>query len=190
MADGRGLSQADGSYSQGTSFAAPRVAGYAAIIRQKFPNMTAANTASVILDTASWNARWGDKTATNMTVYGQGEASLGRALAPVGRLAAGLGEELMQRGWGVAGRETVGDFRALRFGEQVVAVADDLEDHFWREDARVVAVSFGAYLFLHAQAQLPAFPGRALLLSPIVGEATTTASACVIGGWVASHSCP
>jgi subtilisin family serine protease len=86
VADGRGLMQADGSYAQGTSFAAPRVAGYAAIIRQKFPNLTAANTASVILDTASWNASWGDKSAANMAVYGQGEASLGRALAPVGRL--------------------------------------------------------------------------------------------------------
>lgn len=89
-----------------------------------------------------------------------------------GRLATGLGEELMRRGWSVAGRETVDDFRALRFGDQVAAVADDLKDHFWREDARVVAVSFGGYLFLHAQATLPAFPGRVLLLSPIVGEAT------------------
>jgi hypothetical protein len=34
----------------------------------------------------------------------------------------------------------------------------------------VVAVSFGAYLFLHAQTQLPAYPGQVLLLSPILGE--------------------
>ena len=33
----------------------------------------------------------------------------------------------------------------------------------------MIANSFGAYLFLHAQAGLPAFPGRVLLLSPIVG---------------------
>lgn len=83
---------------------------------------------------------------------------------------------MVRRGWGIAGRETVGDFRTLRFGDQVASVADDLKDHFWREDARVVAVSLGAYLFLHAQAQLPAFPGRVLLLSPIVGEATDIAS--------------
>lgn len=86
VADGRGLQDADGNYAQGTSFAAPRVAGYVAIVRQKFPNLSAANTASVILDTALWNAKWGDKSAANMAVYGQGEASLGRALAPVGRL--------------------------------------------------------------------------------------------------------
>lgn len=34
----------------------------------------------------------------------------------------------------------------------------------------MIANSFGAYLFLHAQALLPPFIGRVLLLSPIVGE--------------------
>ena len=36
----------------------------------------------------------------------------------------------------------------------------------------MVCNSFGSYLFLHAQVQLPAFVGRVLLLSPIVGEFT------------------
>lgn len=36
----------------------------------------------------------------------------------------------------------------------------------------MVCNSFGAYLFLHAQAQMDAFIGRVLLLSPIVGEFT------------------
>jgi hypothetical protein len=40
----------------------------------------------------------------------------------------------------------------------------------WREDAQVVANSFGAYLFLHAQTLLPPFPGEVLLLSPFVRE--------------------
>lgn len=86
-----------------------------------------------------------------------------------GRLATGLGVGLAQRGWDIAGRETVGDFRDLPFHEQVETVAQDLREHFWHADARVVAVSFGGYLFLHAQARLPPFPGQALLLSPIVG---------------------
>lgn len=87
-----------------------------------------------------------------------------------GRLDAGLGEGLMDRGWSVTGRETIGAFRSLRFREQVATVAEDLRTHFWRDDARVVAVSFGAYLFLHAQAQLPPYVGSVLLLSPILGE--------------------
>lgn len=87
-----------------------------------------------------------------------------------GRLATGLGEGLRSRGYDVTGRETVGEFRDMPFADQVHTIAQDLQQHFWHPQARVVAVSFGAYLFLHAQAQLPSYPGRVLLLSPIVGE--------------------
>jgi hypothetical protein len=89
-----------------------------------------------------------------------------------GQLATGLGRALMDRGFDVAGRETRGDFRSLPFDEQIATVVQDLKDHFWHADARVICNSFGAYLFLHAQTQMPSFPGRVLLLSPIVGEFT------------------
>jgi Subtilase family len=73
------------SSSTGTSYAAPRVAGYAAIVRQKFPNLTAANTADILLATARYDTL---KCYPNCdkAIYGQGEASLSRALAPVGYL--------------------------------------------------------------------------------------------------------
>lgn len=87
-----------------------------------------------------------------------------------GQVSTGLGEGLASRGWAAVGRETIGDFRRLPFQQQVDAVAQDLREHFWRDDAHVVAVSFGAYLFLHAQAQLPPYVGNVLLLSPIVGQ--------------------
>ena len=87
-----------------------------------------------------------------------------------GQLATGLGQGLRDRGLNVAGRETRHHFRTLRFDEQVQTIRQDLKDHFWHECARVVCNSFGAYLFLHAQAQMDAFIGRVLLLSPIVGE--------------------
>lgn len=87
-----------------------------------------------------------------------------------GSLGAGLGEGLLSRGHEVTGRETQGDFLKLPFEEQVDTVATDLKENFWSEDARVICVSFGAYLFLQAQAQLPPFPGKVLLLSPILGE--------------------
>ncbi len=89
-----------------------------------------------------------------------------------GQLATGLGRALMDRGFDVTGRETRGDFRRLPFDEQIATVGQDLKDHFWHKEARVICNSFGAYLFLHAQTQLPSFPGRVLLLSPIVGEFT------------------
>jgi alpha-beta hydrolase superfamily lysophospholipase len=87
-----------------------------------------------------------------------------------GQVSTGLGEGLASRGWAAVGRETIGDFRRLPFQQQVDAVAQDLREYFWREDGHVVAVSFGAYLFLHAQAQLPPYVGNVLLLSPIVGQ--------------------
>jgi hypothetical protein len=89
-----------------------------------------------------------------------------------GQLDTGLGRALMDRGFNVAGRETRGDFRSLPFDKQIATVGQDLKDHFWHADARVICNSFGAYLFLHAQTKLPSFPGRVLLLSPIVGEFT------------------
>lgn len=87
-----------------------------------------------------------------------------------GYISTGLGEGLLSRGWAAKGRETIGEFRKWPFQKQVDAIADDLRAMFWREDAHVVAVSFGAYLFLHAQAQLPPYVGKVLLLSPIVGQ--------------------
>ena len=92
-----------------------------------------------------------------------------------GQITTGLGEGLASRGWAAMGRETIGEFRRLPFQEKIDAVAQDLQNLFWRKDAHVVAVSFGAYLFLHAQAQLPPFVGKVLLLSPIVGEFSSDA---------------
>ena len=86
-----------------------------------------------------------------------------------GRLDAGLGEELLRRGFALSGRETIGAFKKLRFGEQVDAVKQDLVEGFWRPEARVIANSFGGYLFLHAQLVLEPFPGRVLILSPVIG---------------------
>jgi pimeloyl-ACP methyl ester carboxylesterase len=87
-----------------------------------------------------------------------------------GHLEKGLGEELMRRGYDVIGRETRGEFNSLPFSSKVDLIAQDLRTMCWSEEALVVANSFGAYLFLHAQAQLKPHIGRVLLLSPIVGE--------------------
>ena len=88
-----------------------------------------------------------------------------------GRLRTGLGEALLSRGVDVTGRELVDDFRRLGFQEQIDIVCDDLEHRFSSEDSFVVANSFGAYLFLHAQAKLnKTYQAKVLLLSPILGE--------------------
>ena len=59
----------------------------------------------------------------------------------------------------------------MSFPDQIETVCNDLKDNFWDESARVICNSFGAYIFLHAQAQLgEPYVGNVLLLSPIVGE--------------------
>lgn len=88
-----------------------------------------------------------------------------------GRLDQGLGQGLLERGYSLMGRETVGDFKRLRFGDQVEVVKSDLLGQFWHPGGLVIANSYGGYLFLHAQLELDAFPGRVLLLSPVIGQA-------------------
>jgi alpha-beta hydrolase superfamily lysophospholipase len=87
-----------------------------------------------------------------------------------GRLDVGLGQGLLRRGFDVAGRALFGEFKKLKFQQQVDLVVRDLQNSFWREDAHVIANSFGAYIFLHAQAQMDPYIGKVILLSPIVGE--------------------
>jgi hypothetical protein len=88
-----------------------------------------------------------------------------------GTLHTGLGKAILDRGFDVTGRQLSGEFRNLSFQDQIDTVATDLQEHFWSADARVICNSFGAYIFLHAQAQLATpYIGKVLLLSPIVGE--------------------
>ena len=63
----------------GTSYAAPRVAGAAALVRHKFPGLSAENTVNVLLDTAFDAGAPGTDT-----VYGRGILDVGAALSPVG----------------------------------------------------------------------------------------------------------
>ena len=87
-----------------------------------------------------------------------------------GRLNTGLGLVLLSKGFTVQGRELTGEFRKLDFGQQVDCVVADLQSIDWWAGGRVIANSFGAYLLLHALAQMPPFTGKLLLLSPIVGQ--------------------
>ena len=62
----------------GTSFAAPIVSGYAAILKSKFTTASHTQIAKQLLDTARHDTIAGYSPA----LHGQGEASLSRALAP------------------------------------------------------------------------------------------------------------
>lgn len=86
------------------------------------------------------------------------------------RLDTGLGAALIARGFDVYGRETVGDFNTLFFDEQTDLVAKDLQVYCQHDDARIVANSYGAYLFLNSLEKSGPLPGKVLLLSPVVRE--------------------
>jgi subtilisin family serine protease len=68
----------DGTNLYGTSFAAPQVSAYAAIIGSKFTTATPLQITDQLLDTARTDTIQGYDVA----IHGQGEASLSRALAP------------------------------------------------------------------------------------------------------------
>ena len=73
----------------GTSFAAPRIAGAAALVRHKFPNLTGAQTASILLLTADKDidGNGADEFSGVSDVFGHGKLDLSTALSPVGSLA-------------------------------------------------------------------------------------------------------
>lgn len=62
----------------GTSFAAPIVSGYAAVLGSKFRTATPTQITNQLLDTARTDTILG----YNVSVHGRGEASISRALAP------------------------------------------------------------------------------------------------------------
>ena len=86
-------------------------------------------------------------------------------------MSTGLGQGLRDRGFSVVGQESRGVFLKLTFQQQSDAICRDLQEDFWHEGARLVAVSYGCYLYLHAQIEMPVFPGRIMLLSPVLGSA-------------------
>ena len=63
----------------GTSFAAPQISGYAAVLGSKFTSATPTQIANRLLDTARTDTINGYDRA----IHGRGEASIARAIAPV-----------------------------------------------------------------------------------------------------------
>lgn len=86
-------------------------------------------------------------------------------------LGAGLGRLITKMGYSIHGREIVSDFAGLRFSEQLALIRSDLQSAFWHSEEMLVGRSYGAYLLLHALADMETFPGKILLCSPVLGAA-------------------
>ena len=72
----------------GTSFAAPRITGAAALLKSKFQNLTGAQAADILLLSADKdiNDDGSDDFSGVSDVYGHGELDTGAALSPIGNL--------------------------------------------------------------------------------------------------------
>lgn len=89
-----------------------------------------------------------------------------------GELDKGLGKALLDRGFNIKGREMSGTFDTLAIQDQIDAITQDLQADFWHKDAKVIAVSYGAYLLLQTLSELEPYQGSILLLSPVTGSVT------------------
>ena len=69
--------------ASGTSFSSPRVSGAAALVRQKFPNLTGNQLKQVLLQTATDLGTSGPDN-----IYGYGKLNLENAMSPQGRVIA------------------------------------------------------------------------------------------------------
>lgn len=83
-----------------------------------------------------------------------------------------LGRILTMLGYNYEGMALTSDVEHLRFSEQLELVRSDLKLRFWDADSVLIGRSYGAYLLLHTLADMPPFPGRVLLFSPVLCAAS------------------
>ncbi|MDF1879628.1 hypothetical protein JHD46_08260 [Sulfurimonas sp. SAG-AH-194-C20] len=93
------------------------------------------------------------------------------------KLTSSLGNAICEFGFSIMGRELIDDFMQLRISKQVILIQEDLEEYFWHKDAKLIAYSYGGYLLLHALASMKAFPGKILLIAPVLGMSKRKANA-------------
>lgn len=82
-----------------------------------------------------------------------------------------IGNIVHSFGYDVCGREVIPPFSTLSFPAQLEIIQKDLTSHFWYIDAKLIGHSYGGYLLLHALSELEFYPGKILLLSPVLGQA-------------------
>lgn len=83
-------------------------------------------------------------------------------------LGGDLGQLLLSMGYHIEGRGLVPPFSGERFADQQALIKEDLSG-YWLPEAVLIGRSYGAYLLLHTLIDMAPFPGRILLLSPVLG---------------------
>jgi hypothetical protein len=96
-------------------------------------------------------------------------------------LASYPGQLMARRGYAIQGRALTARFGRLPFAEQLAVIRSDAHPAFWSPNGRLVGRSYGAYLLLHALAEMGPFPGKILVCSPVLGAAVATHGRVVFG---------
>ena len=140
----------------GTSFATPQIAGAAALLRQAFPNLTAAQVVDILLR----SARDAGAAGTD-AIYGRGILDIGAAISPQGQTA-------------LAGSTT-----ALPLGDSTVVTSAPMGDA-GRSGAGLTAVvldSYGRAYDYNLGAGMRAAPQSARLTGALASESRSFSSA-------------
>jgi hypothetical protein len=82
-----------------------------------------------------------------------------------------LGSVISRLGFRILGRELTPEFTGLWFQEQLDLIRADLEQLPWSSTDLLLGRSLGGYLLLHTLSEMSSFPGKVLLLSPVLGAA-------------------
>ena len=157
-----------GAWLNGTSFAAPTVAGGLAVMKQTFRGqLTGQALVARLFATANKKAPYDDEA-----VYGQGLMDLEAATAPVGMMTVAAGDRVEAggaalRGTGLALGGAFGDGPAAALAGREIAAFDTLGAPFWFDLGGLVATARGPAPAARLRALLaPPRPHRATLRPP------------------------
>lgn len=85
------------------------------------------------------------------------------------RLDDGIGAMLRALGLNVSGLELSEEFLRSPFPDQIRRALEEIQANHWRRDSILIGKSYGGYLLLHSLLEVEPYPGRILLLSPVLG---------------------
>jgi hypothetical protein len=82
----------------------------------------------------------------------------------------GIGDFLYSKGYNPTGINLTQDFMQTKLSDQLKNISNLLFNS-WKSNTILIGKSYGAYLLLHSLLDLPSFPGRIVLFSPVLGKA-------------------
>jgi hypothetical protein len=80
-----------------------------------------------------------------------------------------VGKAIQKLGFKVFGRDLMPDFINYNISQQVEIIKKDVKQYISEKGSALIARSYGAFLLLQSLSEMPPFPGKILLFSPVLG---------------------